>query len=130
MRRLLAALAVLSVVAPAALAADPSAPTPSGGTAIGVAQREFYITAYRRTVAPGLVRFNVRNFGEDTHNFVVRGPRGYLKAGPDVSAGDSMTLAVKLRREGTYLLLCTRADHLRRGMKTKLVVRKPARRKR
>ncbi len=130
MRRLLAALAVLSVVAPAALAAGPSAPAPSGGTAIGVAQREFYITAYRRTVAPGLVRFNVRNFGEDTHNFVVRGPRGYLKAGPDVSAGDSMTLAVKLRREGTYLLLCTRADHLRRGMKTKLVVRKPARHKR
>jgi plastocyanin len=41
-----------------------------------------------------------------------------------------MTLSVKLRREGTYMLLCTRADHLRRGMKTKLVVRRPARPKR
>jgi plastocyanin len=130
MRRLVSALAALAVAAPAALAAVPSAPAPSGGTAVGVAQREFYITAYRHTVAPGLVRFNVRNFGEDTHNFVVRGPHGYLKAGPDVGSGDSMTLSVKLRRQGTYLLLCTRADHLRRGMKTKLVVRKPARPKR
>jgi plastocyanin len=130
MRRVLAVLAALAVAAPAALATVPSAPAPSGGTAVGVAQREFYITAYRHTVAPGLVRFNVHNFGEDTHNLVVRGPHGFLKTGSDVGSGDSMTLSVKLRREGTYMLLCTRADHLRRGMKTKLVVRRPARPKR
>ena len=130
MKRALPLLICAAVLAPAALAAGPSATAPSGGTAVGVAQREFYMTAYRRTVVPGLVRFNVRNFGEDTHNLVVRGPRGYLKLGPDVRAGDSATLRAKLRREGTYQLLCTRADHLRRGMKTKLLVRKPVTRKR
>ena len=130
MKRLLAILVGVAVAAPAALAAGPSAAPPADGTAVGVAQREFYMTAYRRSVAPGVVRFNVRNFGEDTHNLVVRGPRGYIKVGADVRSGDTMTVRTKLRREGTYQLLCTRADHLRRGMKTKLVVRKPAIRKR
>ena len=129
MRRLAGILAALAVAAPAAVAAGPG-PLPSGGTAVGVAQREFHVSAYRRTVPPGLVRLNVRNYGEDVHNLVVRGPRGYFVTGPDVSSGDSMTMAVRLRREGTYQLLCTRADHLSRGMKTKLVVRKPAKRRR
>jgi plastocyanin len=99
-------------------------------TAVGVAQREFRITPYRRVVPPGPVKFNVRNFGEDTHNLVVTGPRGFFVQGPDVGSGDRMTVEATLARPGTYSLICTRADHARLGMVTKIKVRRPASRKR
>jgi hypothetical protein len=34
--------------------------------AIGVSEREFHLTAYRKTVTPGRVRLNVQNYGQDT----------------------------------------------------------------
>jgi plastocyanin len=129
MRRRRIALAVagaLGLLAPAsALALRPGTAPP---TAVGVAQREFHLTPYRRSVPAGAVKFNIRNFGEDTHNLVVRGPRGFTAVGPDVDSGQNATWTVKLRRPGSYTLLCTRANHLRLGMKTKLVVAAPSKR--
>lgn len=119
-RALLAACLALGLVAPAWGASH--APV-----AIGVAQREFRITAYRKTVAPGPVRLNVQNYGQDTHNLVVRGPRGFLLQGPDVLAGKRATVAVTLKRPGTYTLLCTRANHEQLGMSTRLTVRRKPR---
>jgi plastocyanin len=98
--------------------------------AIGVSEREFHITAFRKTVAPGPVRLNVENLGQDTHNLVIRGPRGYSHRGPDLAAGDRAVVAATLARPGTYTLLCTRANHESLGMKTRIVVRRPAARNR
>ena len=91
-------------------------------TAVGVAQREFHITPYRRSVPVGPVKLNIRNYGEDVHNIVVRGPNGFTALGPDVESGSNATWTVKLRKPGTYSLLCTRANHLKLGMKAKLKV--------
>ena len=118
----------LAVCAAAAGAAPGTAQAPGTGTAVGVAEREFTISPYRRQVRPGLVRFNVRNYGEDGHNLVVVDPRGKrLAESPEIEAGSRYTLPVRLRRTGTYRLLCTQADHLRRGMTARLRVRGPSR---
>ena len=125
MTRRLAAAALAALAATGAGAAA-AAPSPEGrdATAVGVSQREFRITAYRKVVPPGPVRFNVRNFGEDTHNLVVRGPRGVLAVSGDIDSGTTVAVAATLRRPGRYSLLCTRADHLRRGMRTSVTVRR------
>ena len=91
-------------------------------TAVGIAEREHYITPYRRSVPAGLVKLNIRNYGEDVHNLVIRGPERFTAVGPDVEAGAGATWTVRLRRPGTYSLLCTRANHLSLGMKSKLKV--------
>ena len=124
MRRASLAFA-LAVCVVAAGAAPGTAQAPATGTAIGVAEREFTISPYRRSVRPGAVRFNVRNYGEDGHNLVVVSPRGRrLATSPEIPAGERYTLPVTLRRPGVYRLLCTQADHLRRGMRTSLRVRR------
>jgi plastocyanin len=119
--------ATLVLVATTALAAARPAAREAGTatpTAVGIAQREFHMTAYRRVVKRGPVKFNITNLGEDTHNLVIRGPRRFNVVGPDVDAGERATLTTRLRRRGTYSLLCTRANHLSLGMRTKLVVRR------
>jgi plastocyanin len=117
--------AMLAVFAATAFALKPS----TQPTSVGVAQREFHITPYRRSVPVGAVKLNIRNYGEDVHNLVVRGPKGFTAIGPDVDSGSGATWTVKLRRPGTYSLLCTRANHLKLGMKAKLKVVKPAKKK-
>jgi plastocyanin len=97
-------------------------------TAVGIAQREFHITPYRRSVPAGAVKLNIRNYGEDVHNLVVRGPGRFTAVGPDVDSGAVATWTLKLRKPGTYSLLCTRANHLSLGMRSKLrVVRRTQR---
>jgi plastocyanin len=125
---LLTALLVAMLLVPvaAAYAIRPG----SQPVAVGVAQREFHITPYRRSVPVGTVKLNIRNYGEDTHNLVVRGPGGFTAIGPDVDAGSGATFVVKLRKPGTYSLLCTRANHLSLGMKSKIKVTGPAKKKR
>jgi hypothetical protein len=115
----IAVLAFAAVAAPA-----PASPT-RPRTAVGVSEREFRISLHRRTVRPGLVRLNVRNLGEDTHNLVVRSRRGRtLATSGDIRSGRTATLAMRLRRAGVYRLLCTKADHTARGMKARLRVRR------
>jgi plastocyanin len=127
MRRLvlLLALATMLVVPASSVAIRPE----TQPTAVGVAQREFHITPYRRSVPAGAVKLNIRNYGEDVHNLVVRGPGGFTAVGPDVDSGANATWTVKLRKPGSYLLLCTRANHLSLGMKAKLKVVKPVKKR-
>jgi hypothetical protein len=129
MRRvfLLALLAMMLAVPASAIALRPAGSPP---TSLGIAEREFHITAYRRSVPAGAVKLNIRNFGEDVHNLVVRGPKGFTAVGPDVDAGKNASWTVRLRKPGTYQLLCTRANHMRLGMKSKLVVTAPKRSRR
>jgi plastocyanin len=119
LKRRAAALALVAVAAGGATAAAARAPV-----AIGVSEREFHIASYRPAVSPGPVSFNVTNFGQDTHNLVVRGPGGFAVRSSAIKAGQRLTLRATLRRPGTYMLLCTRANHARIGMKAKLVVRR------
>jgi hypothetical protein len=68
------------------------------------------------------VRFNVRNFGEDAHDLVVRSRGGRVVADSgEIRSGRVATVAARLRR-GRYLLLCTKGDHAARGMKARLRV--------
>jgi plastocyanin len=95
-------------------------------TAVGVSEREYRIGVYRRTVAPGTVRFNVTNFGEDAHDFTVTTRRGTVVASlPEIRSERRDTLRVRLTRPGTYRLLCTQLDHASRGMRATIVVRRP-----
>jgi plastocyanin len=91
--------------------------------AVGVAEREWGISSYRPKVRPGRVRFNVTNFGEDSHNLEVVGPHGYRsRVTPDIRAHQHYTLSVRLRRPGVYRLICTKPGHLARGMRTAIRV--------
>jgi hypothetical protein len=119
---LLAAMAFMLAAPASAIALRPAGSAP---TSVGIAEREFHITAYRRSVPAGAVKLNIRNFGEDVHNLVVRGPKGFTAVGPDVGAGKNASWTVSLRKPGSYQLLCTRANHMRLGMKSKLVVTAP-----
>ena len=94
-------------------------------TPVGVAEREFRITPYRRAVKPGPVKLNVRNFGEDVHDLVVITPKGRKIADSgEIGAGDQAVLQVRLKHPGAYRLVCTQGDHARRGMKSRIVVRR------
>jgi plastocyanin len=95
-------------------------------TSVGVSEREFRIAVYRRTVAPGTVRFNVTNFGQDAHDLAVTDRRGnVLAASPEIRSDHRATVAVRLSRPGTYRLLCLKLDHAARGMVTTVVVKGP-----
>ena len=98
-------------------------------TSVGVAQREYRLTLYRASVPRGLVELNVRNYGEDGHNLVVlsRSGKKVLAQMPEVAAGATASLRVRLRRAGRYPLVCTVDDHLARGMRTSLRVRRARR---
>ena len=98
----------------------------AANTAVGVSEREYRIGVYRRTVAPGTVRFNVTNFGEDAHDFTVTTRRGTVLASlPEIRSERQATLKVHLTRPGTYRLLCQQLDHAARGMRATVVVRRP-----
>jgi plastocyanin len=128
--RFAAAAAAALAASAAALGAANAAggPLDSGGTAVGVSEREFRISPYRKTVPPGVVRFNVKNFGEDVHDLVVVSPKGRkLGTTGEIRSGEQSILRLKLKSQGTYRLVCTQADHGARGMKSRITVRKPRR---
>jgi plastocyanin len=91
-------------------------------TPVGVAEREFSISLYRAKVPPGTVKLNVTNFGEDRHNLVVRRQGRVYGTTAEIRSGDRAVLRVRLRREGTYTLVCTVADHESLGMRARLRV--------
>jgi plastocyanin len=97
-------------------------------TAVGVGEREFHINVYRPVVAPGALRLNVTNHGEDVHDLAVVDRRGrQVAASGEIGAGARATIRVTLLRAGTYRLLCTRDDHAARGMRANLRVVRPRR---
>ena len=75
MRRLLACALTLAALAPSSGAAGSTA---RPATAVGVGEREWRIALYRSQVPAGRVRFNVHNFGQDSHDLAVRNRRGKL----------------------------------------------------
>ena len=117
-----ALLATAALAGPAAGAGEDS--IGARGSSVGVSEREFRISPYRRTVPPGSVKFNVKNFGEDVHDLVVVSPKGRtLGTTGEIAAGGLGVLRVRLRTPGVYRLVCTQADHAARGMKSRITVR-------
>lgn len=105
----------------AALLATAAAALP---TPVGVAAHEYRFGVYRPSVPAGPVRFNLRDFGEDAHNLAVIGPRGYRSAvSPDAKPGVDVAFDVRLRRRGTYRLVCVKPGHAARGMRATIRVR-------
>jgi len=91
---------------------------------VGVGAREYRFGVYRATVPAGAVRFNVHDYGEDAHNLMVLGPKGYRSAvSADVVPGQTLALTVQLRRPGKYTLICVKAGHAAQGMKAAIRVR-------
>ena len=91
---------------------------------VGVGAREYRFGVYRPSVPRGVVKLNVHNYGEDDHNLLVRGPRGWLsQVSPDVKPGENLAFVVRLPRKGVYTLLCVKGDHAKRGMRAILRVR-------
>ena len=119
MRRRVALATLVALAAFGSCTATARAPR-----SIGVAEREFHITPYATRFKRGPVKFNISNFGQDTHNVVVKGPKGYRANGPDVKPGERGSFTASLKRPGTYYLLCTRANHYKLGMRAKLTVKR------
>jgi plastocyanin len=95
-----------------------------GAVPVGVGTHEYRFGLYRTAVRAGAVRFNLHDFGEDAHNLVVFGPRGYRSAvSPDVVPGRDVAFDVRLRRKGTYRLVCVKPGHAAKGMRATLRVR-------
>jgi len=91
---------------------------------VGVGAREYRFGVYRANVPAGAVRFNVHDYGEDAHNLMVLGPRGYRSSvSPDVVPGQTLALRVMLRRPGRYTLICVKPGHAAKGMKATIRVR-------
>ncbi|HWI21059.1 MAG TPA: plastocyanin/azurin family copper-binding protein [Baekduia sp.] len=93
---------------------------------VGLGLREYRISVYRASVPTGRVVFNLKNFGEDRHDVQISGPGGYLspKSREVTPFGGTDKLKVRLRRSGTYTLICTLPAHADLGMKAKIKVKK------
>jgi hypothetical protein len=117
MRRALGLVtAAVVLAAPAAAAARP--------TAVGVGEREWRIALYRPWVPAGLVKFNVKNFGEDGHDLVVRNRRGVVRARlPEIEPGATASVTARLMRRGRYTVYCSLPGHRELGMRAVLRVR-------
>ena len=115
MRLFLASLALLV----------PAAPAVARPTAVGVGEREWRIALYRPSVPVGMVKFNVRNFGEDGHDFVVLNSKGAVRARlPELRAGDTASVTTRLRRPGRFTVICSIAGHEALGMRAILRVKR------
>jgi len=90
--------------------------------AIPVTLSEWKVKLGRDTVPAGKITFQIKNEGQMTHGFFVRG-NGVQQGAPDIPAGQSGSLTVTLK-PGSYTIYCPLADlsHRKAGMLTTLVV--------
>ena len=116
--------AAVAAVAVAAGAAGAPSMADARTTNVGVGLREYRLAPFRDAVRTGYVRFYVSNHGEDGHNLVVMRRGRVFGRTPEIRSRAEFTLRVRLRRAGTYRLVCTIGDHEARGMKARLVVRR------
>lgn len=83
---------------------------------------EFFFNASRRTIPAGRLRLQLKNIGEDDHDFRIIGPRGTARAETGtVEPGRLGEIRTSLAR-GRYTYLCTVADHAARGMRSSFTV--------
>lgn len=104
--------------------------TSAASTAVGVDLDEFTLSVFRKRAPQGTVRFNVTNRGEDPHDLVVIDSKGRRRGSAGVlQPTERRTLRVTLRARGIYRLVCTLADHEKRGMLARVRITKAPKKK-
>jgi plastocyanin len=91
------------------------------GKKVAVGEVEYKIELPKTTFAPGSYTFEVQNKGQIPHNLTITGPGISKEATPDISAGSSGRVTVKLER-GTYDFYCSIPGHKQQGMDQKVTV--------
>jgi len=106
-----------------ALAATPPlAPAPPARALVFA--DEFFFNLSRLSMPAGRLALQLKNNGEDDHDFRIVGPRGAARAETGVVRPDGLgTIRTTLAR-GRYTYLCTIADHADRGMRGSFIVTK------
>lgn len=89
---------------------------------INVSEKEFKITLSPKKVAPGKVKFVVKNVGKLTHGLDISGPGVAKKHTPLIKPGKSATLTITVKSGGKYTIWCPVPGHEAQGMKTTLTV--------
>jgi uncharacterized cupredoxin-like copper-binding protein len=134
----LAALAVAGCGGSSAKSTSPSAPTakPAGIQKDSVTLDDFKIVPATTNLTAGKVKFQVKNTGKSSHEFVVidtnkpaaalghgtRVPeKGNVGETGDVKPGASKTLVLNLRK-GHYAVICNDPGHYMAGMHKDLTV--------
>lgn len=106
-------------------ASSTAAPASSGGTVVKtvtVHETEYKLTPNTISLAkPGTYAFKGINDGTTSHSLAVQG-NGVDARGSDISAGQSGTLKVTLRKNGTYEIFCPIDGHKALGMKGTITV--------
>jgi len=91
---------------------------------------EFRFNTSRDVVPAGALILQVKNIGEDDHDFRITGPNGVARAETGVVKPGRLEQIRMRLAQGRYTYLCTVADHAERGMSGTLVVRAVKKKKR
>lgn len=102
-----------------ALAATPMLAPPAR---ILVFADEFRFNLSRATLPAGRIRLQLKNIGEDDHDFRILGPKGGLRAETGIVGPDGLGEITTRLARGRYSYLCTVADHSTRGMRGSFTV--------
>jgi hypothetical protein len=119
MKRILIAGATLAATLTAMLAVPALAAT--NAQTVRVTEREYSISLSARPRA-GTVTFLVRNMGDDSHDFWVRGGGKTFKSRVLGESGTAR-LTAKLRKGVRYRFWCGVSDHAEEGMRGSFVAR-------
>ena len=84
---------------------------------------EFRFNTSRDAVPAGMLILQVKNIGEDEHDFRIIGPRGTMRAETGVVKPGGLGQIRTRLAQGRYTYECTVADHAERGMTGSLLVR-------
>lgn len=116
----LAALAVASVtmVFVAVASGSPAAGTVSTVNVTAGKPSELAFTLNKKSVAKGVVVFNVTNKGKLSHDFKIGGKKTTLLA-----PGKTVKLSVPFTKAGKFAYLCTVPGHAAAGMKGVLTLK-------
>jgi plastocyanin len=93
----------------------------SGGSAVGVSEREWSVTLSRLKVQHGSITFSIHNFGQDDHNIKIRKRGSQFGFSGRIRSGGTATIMVNLK-PGVYWLFCGIPGHRALGMNAKLTV--------
>lgn len=113
------AIASLAACGGAAATAGPATPAPSG--IVPITAREYAFTPAAVTVAAGTVTFEVRNGGNEEHEFEILQGETPVEEIEGIAAGQTKGLTVALA-PGEYTFMCKLNGHDILGMKGTLTV--------
>ncbi len=83
---------------------------------------EFFFNISRLSVPAGRLRLQLKNNGEDDHDFRIIGPKGAARAETGIVKPGALGEIRTTLARGRYTYLCTVADHAARGMRGSFTV--------